>query len=182
MKTLGNRKIFGGAILLYLVMALGVAQAAKYWASPQGNNSASCTDIAGSSDPGRYGSLARAVACATQGGDVAMIKPGTYTSNVIILNPSSGITIRGSDSDRANWPVLQPVGGTSVKMFYFTARRSNVTIQYVKWDLSNVTTGHACVSSSGGLFVTNIIVQDYECLGPPVGQATHTACRNRNTG
>lgn len=175
MKTLGNRKIFGGAILLYLVTALGAAQAATYWASPQGSNSASCADITGSSDPGRYGSVARAVACATRAGDVAMVKPGIYTSNVIIINPSSGITIRGSDSNRANWPVLRPVGGTGVRMFYFTASRSNVTIQYVKWDLSDVTTGHACVSSSGGLFVTNITVQDYECLGPPVGQATSTA-------
>jgi len=162
-------------LLVCSLFAASIALAATYWAAPQGSSSASCSDISGVSDPGRYGSFARAVACATASGDVVMAKPGTYTSSVAIKNPSSGITIRGSDSNPANWPVLKPttaIDGTW-RSVDFTISRSNITFQYLRWDKSNAPlVGAECVSAGSGPVVTNVTVKDAECLGPQVGNGS----------
>jgi len=176
MKQLSSIITISATLLFCGFLTPTLTHAANYWASPQGSSTASCADISGTSDPGRYGSFARAVACATRVGDVVMAKPGTYTSDVTLLNPSSGITIRGSDSNPANWPRLQPSGGSGVRPFHFNnTTRSNITIRYIRWGFSNVTTGQGCVTSSSDASVSNLVVEDFECLGPPPGQATKTA-------
>jgi len=163
--------------LLLALLALLIttdANATRYWASSGGSNSAVCTDIDGTADPTpNYGSFARAVACATASGDEVYVKAGTYTTNATITNPTSGITIRGELATKASWPVLQPTG-TAVKGVAFTSARSNVTFKYLKWDLSNATTGTSCFDGTSSAATTNIVIEDFECLGPPAGQAVDT--------
>jgi hypothetical protein len=95
----------------------------------------------------------------------------------IVRDPASGITIRGSDSAYANWPVLAPSAGSSVRGIHFnsTTAKTNITIKYMKWDYSNVTTAMGCVSAGSAAPVTNLTVEDFECKGPPVGQAHDNA-------
>jgi len=164
-------------ILVLALLALLIttdANATRYWASSGGSNSAVCTDIDGTADPTpNYGSFARAVACATASGDEVYVKAGTYTTNATITNPTSGITIRGESATKASWPVLQPTG-TAVKGVAFTSARSNVTFKYLKWDLSKATTGTSCFDGTSSAATTNIVIEDFECLGPPAGQAVDT--------
>jgi hypothetical protein len=170
-KLFNNLIVFGAALFFGSLFNPVLTEAANYWAAPNGSDSNSCASVSGSSDPGRYRTFRGAVSCATASGDVVMVKPGTYTSNTTISNPASGITIRGSDPNSANWPKLQPSGGTSVRMVHFNSSRTNITFQYLRWDLSNVGSGTSCFSSTSSITVTNITIQDFECLGPPVGLA-----------
>ena len=146
--------------------------AATYWSSPEGSSSASCSSISGTSDPGRYGSFARAVSCATTSGDKVYVKPGTYTTDTTIRNPASGITIQGSDPD--NWPVLRPSGSSVRGVHFSNTSRSGIVFRYLRWDMSNATTASACVGSSSDAIVS-FTLEDFECLGPAVGRANKTA-------
>lgn len=166
------------AVFLCGFFRVAITHATTYWASPQGSNSATCSAISGASDPGRYGSFALAVACATQSGDKVYVKPGTYTTNTTITNPSSGITIQGSDPDPADWPVLRPTGSSVRGVHFNNTNRSGILFRYLRWDMSNVTSAHACVGSSSDAIVSYTL-EDFECLGPAVGRANKTAAAIR---
>lgn len=159
-------------VFLFSLFAAPVTQAATYWASPQGSDTAACSDIWGTSDPGRYGSFARAVGCATRSGDQVYAKPGIYTSDVTIANPSNGITIRGSDS--ANWPILQPTGSSVRGVNFYNTTRSGIVLKYLRWDMSNVATAQNCINVSSDA-VVSYTLEDFECVGPRVGAANRTA-------
>lgn len=162
--------------ILFILTLVTPAAATRYWADPTGNNFAVCANIDGSSDPGagNYGTINRAVVCATASGDEVFIKPGTYTANTTISNPASGITIQGSDSSKANWPLVKPTGSIGAMVNFNNITLSNITVQFIKWDLINTTSAGNCISNSSDAFITNFTLQDFECLGPPVGSATDT--------
>jgi hypothetical protein len=169
MNTQNAKNTFAATAALFLSGFLGTAltQAATFWASPQGNSTATCIDISGTSDPGRYGTFARAVACAVTG-DTVLVKPGTYTSNTTINNPRS-ITIRGTNPDPAQWPVLKPGSGSDLYMVNFSGSsvsNRTVSFRYIRWDMENLTGRNRCMRTSSD--VTNIVItmEDFECAGP----------------
>jgi hypothetical protein len=162
------------ALFLCGFIRAAVTHAATYWASPQGSHTVTCSAISGTSDPGRYGSFAGAVACAANSGDKVYVKPGTYTTNATIINPSSGITIQGSDPDRADWPVLRPSGSSARGVNFNNTSRSGIVFKYLQWDMSGSATAQNCINTSSDAIVS-FILEDFECLGPPVGSANKTA-------
>lgn len=92
-------------ILAILLLSFSEIHAARYWADPEGSSIVPCAIIAGSTEPAFRGSFAR-LACATAFGGEVFVKSGTYSDHATVINPASGITIRGSDPAPSNWPVL----------------------------------------------------------------------------
>ncbi len=66
---------------LFLSLTYTQANAAIYWAAPSGSPTATCSTVAGNTDPGAYATIGRAANCAVTAGDSIYIKPGTYTGN-----------------------------------------------------------------------------------------------------
>jgi hypothetical protein len=123
------------------------------------------------------------VACATAIGDEVFVKPGIYSNNATVTNPASGITIRGSDPTPANWPVLQPTGSNVRAINFNKTTRRDITVKFMKWDMT-AALADSCAGSSSDSFVTNLVVEDFECLGPLVGKAAKTSAAfkpNANT-
>lgn len=160
--------------LTFLLFSFSEVHAARYWADPEGSNTVPCLNISGTSEPGLRGSFARAVACATAIGDEVFVTPGIYSNNATVTNPASGITIRGSDPTPSNWPVLQPTGSNVRGIHFNKISRSNITVKFIKWDMTAAASAASCAGASSDAFVANFILEDFECLGPQVGKATDT--------
>ena len=128
------------ALLAALLLAPSLAHATVYWASPTGSNTATCTDIdsagtasAPGSDPGSYGTIGRAAACANTAGDVVNIKAGTYTGTDNKITSGAMFASGSSDSVRTiiqgnpggavpqinipNWFTTDEAGGTHRNYF-----------------------------------------------------------------
>lgn len=93
--------------LLMILPAPSIVGATVYWADPTGSNTAVCTDIdsagtasAPGSDPGSYGTIGRAAACATAAGDVVNVKAGTYTGTNNKITSGAMFASGSSDSVR----------------------------------------------------------------------------------
>lgn len=137
-----------GAWLAVLLLFPSLSHATVYWASPAGSNTATCTNIdsagtssAPGSDPGSYGTIGRAAACATAAGDVVNIKAGTYTGTNHKITSGAMFASGSSDSVRTviqgdpggavpqinvpNWFTTDEAGGTHRN--YFTIQDVSVS-------------------------------------------------------
>ena len=135
-------------VLLVFLLLASPASATVYWASATGSNTAVCTDIdsvgtsaAPGSDPGSYGTIGRAAACATVAGDVVNIKAGTYTGTNNKITSGAMFASGSSDSVRTviqgdpggavpqinipNWFTTDEAGGTHRN--YFTIQDVSVS-------------------------------------------------------
>lgn len=93
--------------LLMVLPAPSIVSATVYWASSAGSNTANCGDIdsvgtaeSPGSDPGSYGTIGRAAACANTAGDVVNIKAGTYTGTNHKITSGAMFASGSSDSVR----------------------------------------------------------------------------------
>jgi hypothetical protein len=109
-----------------------------------------------------------------------MVKAGFYNEQLINILPS-GATLRSADVNPANWFTLKPTNNTiahDTGAVRFTSTRTTpVTFRFIRIDLSSITSGnrpHACFDFGGDPLV-HLIVEDFECLGPATGMASHTA-------
>lgn len=138
--------------LLMVLPAPAIVSATVYWASPTGSNTATCADIdsagtaeAPGSDPGSYGTIGRAAACANTAGDVVNIKAGTYTGTNHKITSGAMFASGSSDSVRT---VIQGNPGGAVPQInipnWFTTDEASSTHR------NYFTLQDVSVSGSGG--------------------------------
>jgi len=138
--------------LLMVLPAPAIVSATVYWASSGGSNSANCGDIdsvgtaeAPGSDPGSYGTIGRAAACANTAGDVVNIKAGTYTGTNHKITSGAMFASGSSDSVRT---VIQGNPGGAVPQInipnWFTTDEASSTHR------NYFTLQDVSVSGSGG--------------------------------
>jgi hypothetical protein len=74
--------------LLSLVFAPSAMGQTVYWASPNGNDSGTCTSSA--TDPGVYLTIGRAAVCATTSPWIIYLKSGTYSQSTHLIDTQQG--------------------------------------------------------------------------------------------
>jgi len=163
------------AILLLCLTPL--ADATVYWASPSGNNAATCANIDSANattDPLSYGTIGAAARCATSAGDVINIKGtlGTYTGfNHRIKTDDTTIcgaslTCLHSGSSESVRTIIQGVPGeptpqinveawiTIAGQTNASAHRQYITIQNLNVAGSGSATSGVCILEVEGQFIT----------------------------
>ena len=160
-------RILSVILSAFMVLPAPVWAANVYWASSTGSNVIACASIlstgtsaAPGSDPGSYGTIGRAAACATTAGDVVNIKAGTYTSSNDRITSGAMFTSGSSDSVRT---IIQGNPGGAVPQInvpnWFTTdessgtHRNYFTIQDVSVSGSGGADGGGCEIGIEGAYI-----------------------------